>query len=239
MKNIFNHTENKIVYSCFLACLIAITISIFCFTLIILQVNYKINKSIEATLNMIAAYIVTTTDDEYDDIAQQIRHDLILHTNAKQLVQYIPNTATQCLACQREHPSQVYLLAVNTGELYSMDRETPQPSGTISFSSGYDEISQTDLDIVMDGDLNYNTASLTQERDIVSIHRMKTIFCDDCLDKILAVIDGQLITSFVFFSTENNTFYPISNNQTIHSAGCNITSAYDRERKEMQIKYYK
>ena len=86
-----------------------------------------------------------------------------------------------------------------------MNRETPQSSGSISFTGGYDEISQTDLDIVMDGDLNYNIASLTQERDIVSIHRMKTIFCDDCIDKILTTINNQLITSFVLSSDASST----------------------------------
>jgi len=239
MKNIFNNDEENITYSCFLACLATFCICIIYFTLIALQINYKTNKSTEETLNMIAAYIITATDDEYDDITKQIRQDLILHTNTKQFIQYIPNTANQCLTCQMEHPLQVYLLAINTGEVYSVNRETPQPSGSISFTGGYDEISKTNLDIVMDGDLNYNIASLTQEQDIVSIHRMKTIFCDDCIDKILTTINNQLITSFVFFSTENNTFYPITNNQKIQSAGCNITTSYNRESKEMQIKYYK
>ena len=133
----------------------------------------------------------------------------------------------------------MYLLAVNAGNLYSLAPETPQPSGTIRFASGYDEISQTRLNIVRDSYLDYDMLSLRQGNDVVSIHRMKNIFCDDCIDKILSTINGQTITSFVFFSAGDNLFYPVSDEQEMQGDDYTISTSYDIENREMRIKYYK
>lgn len=87
--------------------------------------------------------------------------------------------------------------------------------------------------------MDYDTLSLRQERNVVSIHRMKNIFCDDCIDKILSTIDGQTITSFVFFSAGDNAFYPVSDGQEMQGDDYTISTSYDIENREMKIKYYK
>ncbi len=237
MKNIFKHSEEEITYNCFLACMTSCCICIILFALITLQVNHKINKNTTDLLNMLAAYLATATDDEYNEIAQQIRHDLILHTDAKRLAQYIPNTAEDCPTCQSDYPGQVYLAALNTGELYSMDSETPQPDGTISFSGGYDEISQTSLNIAYGFSPDYDLADLRQKYDTISLHRMKTIFCDDCIDKILAAIEGQRLTSFVIFIPQEQAIYPISEDTKIQSINHTLSIYFDNESKEMKILY--
>ncbi len=56
-------------------------------------------QDIENTLNMIAAYFATATKDEYDEIAQTIRHDLVFSKYDKDmeiLIQYVPNTSKSC-----------------------------------------------------------------------------------------------------------------------------------------------
>ena len=99
------------------------------------------------------------------------------------------------------------------------------------------EISQTSLNIVRDSYLDYDTLSLRQGNDVVSIHRMKNIFCDDCIDKILSTINAQTITSFVFFSASDNVFYPVSDGQEIQGDDYSISVYYDRQDDEMQIQY--
>ncbi len=242
MKRLFDNVNEETYNSCFLACVIVC----FLFSCTILGATYISNrqaaKDRDTMLNMIIAYIATATDDEYDQIAEEIRHDFIFRKwdeRTRQFVQYIPNRAARCCACQRSHQPQMYLLAVNTGNLYAIAPETPQPSGTIRFASGYDEISQTSLNIVRDSYLDYDMLSLRQGNDVVSIHRMKNIFCDDCIDKILSTINGQTITSFVFFSAGDNLFYPVSDGQEMQGDDYTISTSYDIENREMRIKYYK
>ena len=242
MKRLFDNVNEETYNSCFLACVIVC----FLFSCTILGATYISNrqaaKDRDTMLNMIIAYIATATDDEYDQIAEEIRHDFIFRKwdeRTRQFVQYIPNRAARCCACQKERQPQMYLLAVNTGNLYSLAPETPQPSGTIRFAYGYDEISETSLNIVRDSYLDYDTLSLRQGNDVVSIHRMKNIFCDDCIDKILSTINGQTITSFVFFSAGDNLFYPVRDEQEMQGDDYTISTSYDIENREMRIKYYK
>ncbi len=242
MKRLFDNVNEETYNSCFLACVIVC----FLFSCTILGATYISNrqaaKDMNEMSNMIIAYIATATDDEYDQIAEEIRHDFIFRKwdeRTRQFLQYIPNKAAQCRACQFDHPPQMYLLAVNNGGLYNIASETPPPSGSISFSGGYDEISQTRLSIVRDSYLDYDMLSLRQGNDVVSVHRMKNIFCDDCIDKILSTINGQTITSFVFFSASDNAFYPISDGQEMQYDDYTISTSYDIENREMKIKYYK
>ncbi len=58
--------------------------------------NRQYEQDVEETLNMIATYFATATEDEYDEIAQTIRHDLVFSEygrDMKNLIQYIPNTS--------------------------------------------------------------------------------------------------------------------------------------------------
>ena len=188
MKRLFDNVNEETYNSCFLACVIVC----FLFSCIILGATYISNrqaaKDMNEMSNMIIAYIATATDDEYDQIAEEIRHDFIFR---------------------------------------KWDERTRQ----------FVQISQTRLHIVRDSYLDYDTLSLRQERNVVSIHRMKNIFCDDCIDKILSTIDGQTITSFVFFSAGDNVFYPVSDGQEIQGDDYSISVYYDRQDDEMQIQY--
>lgn len=61
--------------------------------------NRQYEQDVEETLNMIATYFATATEDEYDEIAQTIRHDLVFSEygrDMENLIQYIPNTSESC-----------------------------------------------------------------------------------------------------------------------------------------------
>lgn len=211
-------TSKTALQCCVIACIVIVIIN----TTLLLSFNHRIN--------FITACITTATDKEYTQIAQEIRHDLIYHSDIKELIQYIPNTTTDCPTCKDFYPYSVYFLAINTGELYCINTVNKLTGEQFSFSSGYDEISQTKLNII------YNrtcTASINQKLDTISIHRMKTIFCDDCIDKILAVIDLQDITSFVIFIPQEQAFYPISKYTEISLENIAIEIYYDKEMREM------
>lgn len=143
----------------------------------------------------------------------------------------------QCRACQFDHPPQIYLLAVNTGNLYSLARDFSPSPGSLSISGAYDDLSKTSLNIVNDGKQDYIMAYLRQGRDMVSLKRMKTIYCDDCLDKILSTIDGQTITSFVLFSASDETFSPISDGLQMQGEDYALNVNYDVNNNKMQIEY--
>lgn len=234
IKKIFNRIDNEITYSCFFACLITLVICTIFFAVLTLQLNHKINKNTDELFNTITAYITAATDDEYNAIAEQIRHDLLSHSNTNQLIQYIPNTAEDCPTCQEVYEYQMYLLANNTGELYHIDTERRLTGEQMSLSAGYDEISQTQLSILYDHSCIVN---INQKEDIVSLHKMKTIFCDDCIDKILAAIDGQYITSFVIFMPQEQAFYPICEDTEISLENIALEVYFDKENGEMNLVY--
>ena len=108
--------------------------------------NRQYEQDVEETLNMIATYFATATEDEYDEIAQTIRHDLVFSEYGKDmenLIQYIPNTSESCPTCQESYPAQAFLVCVNTGETYSLDvyhtDESPDDEyGGMRLSFGYD-----------------------------------------------------------------------------------------------------
>lgn len=106
-----------------------------------------------------------------------------------------------------------YLLALNTGELYPLVMDTPQPEGTFSHWGGVDELSQSTLWIISDAYLPYNTAYLRQKHTTLSLHRLKNTYCDSCIDKILAAvadIDGDNLVPFLLFTAADTAFYPIN-----------------------------
>ena len=96
MKRLFDNVNEETYNSCFLACVIVC----FLFSCIILGATYISNrqaaKDMNEMSNMIIAYIATATDDEYDQIAEEIRHDFVFRKwdeRTRQFVQYIPNRA--------------------------------------------------------------------------------------------------------------------------------------------------
>lgn len=183
--------------------------------------NYKSEKETEEIFNFLATYLATATDDEYEEIAQEIRHDLVYSAYGQDidnLIEYVPNTSEQC-CLERDDGfiNRMNVIFLNTGEAYGLDvYDTIEPVSVqqgysgICMTSGYDEISESTVSITSDRTEGTATATLDRGRGIVSVHRMKETFCDDCIQKILEVTDGELVSTAVLYDSEERRFYPVT-----------------------------
>lgn len=234
MKHLSRSDKRSIWYGAFIMCMV--TVSICCF--VISVSNYRVsrqnNRDVEEVMNTIGAYMAFATDDEYDEIAKTIRHDLILSKfgqDAEKALQYIPNTSKACRTCMEGYPAQAYLLCNNTGELYSLDlfendEETNGDSGGTKMSFGYDEISETSISITKSLAQKVGTATVQSERGIVSVQRMKSLFCDECIYKILKAAKNQLVEEVVIFDADKKEFYPVSEG-TVKIGNYDLEIEYD------------
>ena len=63
--------------------------------------NHQNQKDMEEFLGTVVTYMATATDDEYEEIAQTIQHDLVYSQygqDVRNLIRYIPNTTDGCIA---------------------------------------------------------------------------------------------------------------------------------------------
>ncbi len=202
-------------------------------------------RDVEDTLNMIATYFATATKDEYDEIAQTIRHDLVFSEygeDIENLIQYIPNTSESCPTCRESYPAQAFLVCVNTGEQYSLDLyhkdENPEEeSGGMRLSFGYDEISKTSIHVTKQQGTKNGYAEIYRGERIISAQKMKSVFCDDCIRAILNTIDGQLLEEVVLFDAEQKTFYPIEDGETLQIGSYGLAVSYDSGDFRIDIEY--
>lgn len=177
------------------------------------------SQGMEELLGTIATYMATATDDEYEEIAQTIRHDLVYSQygqDIENLIRYIPNTADGC-CLERGFPERINLVFLNTGEAYGLEIfdetepiESQRERGGTMITSGYDEISETHLMMMSNPNMDSATASIDRGRGIVSAHKMKTHFCDDCIREILTTVEDEFIDEAVIYDTEGKTFYPVT-----------------------------
>lgn len=207
--------------------------------------NRQYEQDVEETLNMIATYFATATEDEYDEIAQTIRHDLVFSEygrDMENLIQYIPNTSESCPTCQESYPAQAFLVCVNTGETYSLDvyhtDESPDDEyGGMRLSFGYDEISEASIHVTSYPGEQDGYAEIFRGRRIVSAHKMKSVFCDDCIREILNTIDGQLLEEVVLFDAEQKAFYPVKDEETLQIGSYGLAVSYDSGDYRIDIEY--
>ena len=163
----------------------------------------KNNEDLQKVFDTICTYLATATDDEYEEIAQSIRHDLVYSQyseNIENLIQFIPNTADECRLEDVKYPERVNFVFLNTGELYGLDiygqGETPESSensGSTMLTFGYDEISEENLIICKQPGDGTAEVTFSRQRGIVSVQKMKSVFCDDCIKKILQISDEVTI----------------------------------------------
>lgn len=182
-------------------------------------INHKYQQDTEELLRTIASYMITATDDEYEKIAQTIRHDLVYSQygqDIEELIRYIPNTTDTCCLDQDFFLKRMNLVFLNTGELYGIDIydniesvETQKQNNTTLLTAGYDEISEGRIMITAYPAMGRSTVTLDSGRGIVSAQKMKTHFCDDCIQKILSVLEDENIDEIVLYDTMEKKFYPI------------------------------
>lgn len=181
--------------------------------------NHQNQKDMEEFLGIVVTYMATATDDEYEEIAQTIRHDLVYSQygqDVENLIRYIPNTADGC-CLERGLPERINLVFLNTGAAYGLEIfdntepiESQRERGSTMITSGYDEISEAHFMMMSNSNSATATASIDRGRGIVSAHKMKTHFCDDCIREILTIVEDEFIDEAVIYDAEKKTFYPVT-----------------------------
>lgn len=200
------------------------------------RVDRRNAADMEEAINLVMSYLESATNDEYDEIAQTVRHDLVFCNYGEDIdkyIQYIPNTSDVCRACKESYPAQAVLVSLNTGESYSLDLfergiDQEDYQGNTQLTFGFDEISQTSIHITKSLGENEGTAEIKQGNGIVSIHRMKKLFCDDCIEAMLRAIENQAIEELVILDTEKDIFYPIEDETKVQIGNYTLKTQYKK-----------
>ena len=66
---------------------------------------------------------------------------------------------------------------------------------------------------------------------------MKTLFCDDCIRKILETMQHQLIKEFLIYDTEERKFYPIDNAMSMQIGDYSLEIEYKKSDYKIDINY--
>ena len=218
--------KSSLLCGAFIICVCTVLVACGIYHIRVAKANAQAERELYTFLDTVTTYLTSATDDEYDEIAQQLRDDLVLtkyHQNIREYVHDISNTAEGCCAEQGCDSPQLRLVCTNTGELYSLC-ETDEDS--LRFA--YDEISETNAIIKQLTSEDKTVITFAPGKGIVSIHRMKGLFCDNCIDKILAAVDGHRMPEFVLFDPENEVYYAVSEGtQHIGGNGHEIEVRYE------------
>lgn len=232
-------------YGMFIMCVLTVVLSNLSLSLgfrHIAKENAEDAKEVMATIH---AYIASATTDEFDDVSQTLRRDLVFSDFGREkenYIQYIPNTSEICHLYLKTFPDQVYLLGTNTGQLYSLDifadyedPENGEFKGT-SMTGGYDEVSQTSLMIRKMPGEKKGVATLERGRGIVSVQRMKSLYCDDCIRDIMEAVDDGLMPEFVLFAGKTKEFYPVETG-SLQVGDYSLDITYEDHGYEIAVEY--
>ena len=243
-KHLSQSDKRSLLYGYFVIGTLTVAFVVFLIKMNDLRINRRNDAAMEELLNMVISYVESATEDEYDEIAQTIRHDLVFHKYEKDIekyIRYIPNTSEQCRACKGIYPAQAVLVSLNTGESYSLDLfeqgiEPEEYQGNTLLTYGYDEISQTSIHISKSPGENKGLAEIERGNGIVSIHRMKRLFCDDCIRAMLDTVEHQLIGELVICDTKKNTFYPLEDESKAQIGDYALETEYKDGDYEIAVK---
>lgn len=245
-KHLSQSDKRSLLYGYFVIGTLTIAFVVFLIKMNDIRINRRNDEAMEELLNMVTSYVESATGDEYDEIAQTIRHDLVFHKYEKDIekyIRYIPNTSEKCRACKGSYPAQAILISLNTGESYSLDLfeqgiEPEEYQGNMLWTYGYDEISQTSIHISKSPGENKGLAEIERRNGIVSIHRMKKLFCDDCIKAMLDAVENQPIGELVICDTESNVFYPVEDGAEVQIGEYALEMEYKNSNYEISVKSF-
>ena len=244
-RHLSQHDKRALLYGGFMVS--ALTFILISIVVLIgnLWANHQAEKDMEELLGTVATYMATATDDEYEEIAQTIRHDLVYSEygqDVENLIQYVPNTADGCCLEREGYLERINLVFLNTGETYGLDiYQANEPvadqknNGTI-VNFGYDEISESHVTIIKNLSTGTGSAAIDCSRGIVSLHKMKAQFCDDCIREILDVSDNEGMNEAVIYDAEEKTFFPIINGD-LQIGDYSFHTAYEDSTYQIEIEY--
>ena len=186
------------------------------------MMQWRYNKEIgelEDMLYMISSFMATATEDEYQDIADELHHSLVKRTLTEddlKYLEYIPNTAENCPFEATDRAGGPYLVALNTGTFYDLAVYTEEypledkgQYGPYTMDFGYDEVSLTNIFFDFDRDSGTATVELARKNGEISIHRLKDQFCDECIRDLAEILAHKSVMEFVIYDAATDTIYPI------------------------------
>lgn len=244
-QHLSQHDKRSLLYGGFILSAFTLSLCLLSMGINYVYISSQNNKEMEKTIEIICTYLATATEDEYADIAQSIRHDLVISEygqDIEDIIQYIPNSADGC--CLEEGSTEcINLVFVNTGEIYGLEifnrsdpLEQQREDNRIIVNSGYDEISETHIMVIKKPNTDSGTASIDRGRKIVSVHKMKTHFCDACIRKILNATQNEFIGEAVIYDAEENVFYPIKEGE-LQIGEYSLQTIYEDSGYRIEIEY--
>lgn len=218
MTHLSQTDKRSLLYGGFMICMLTCMV----FVAAVAFGNYRADRenaeSMAEVLNTVNTYLATATEDEYEEIVRTIRRDLVFSEYGQEienLIQYIPNTADGCCLERGGFLERVNLLFLNTGEMYGLDLSGAGQNGfgggngySVQLTCGYDEISGSRIYIRKEA--GTGTADLCRETGVVSVHKMKGLFCDECIRKILTAVENEQAGEAVIYDAQAKEFYPVS-----------------------------
>ena len=243
-KHLSQSDKRSLLYGYFMIGSLTIALVLLLIKINNIRIDRKNTEDMEELTNIVTSYVDSATKDEYDKIAQAIRHDLVFDKYEKDMekyIRYIPNTSEKCCACKGIYPAQAVLVSLNTGESYSLDLfekgiEPEEYQGNMLLTFGYDEISQTSIHISKSPGEHKGLAEIERGNGIVSIHRMKKLFCDNCIKAMLDTVENQPIGELVICDTENNVFYPVEDEAKVQIGEYALEIEYKDGDYEIAVK---
>lgn len=245
-KHLSQSDKRSIWYGAFMICMFTIAVTSFWSGLNTKRVNEQNMQDMDEIMRTLTTYLATATDDEYEEIAQTIRHDLIYSQygqDIENLIQYVPNTAEGCCVERDDYPERANLVFLNTGETYGLDifdNSEPIASqrnrGGTMINSGYDEISEAYIRITKNTDRNSGIANIDRGRGIVSAHKMKMHFCDDCIRDILNTVKNEFMDEVVIYDARERKFYPVTEGD-LQIGDYFFHTLYEEGVHEIEIEY--
>lgn len=211
--NLTERDRRDLRYDIFLACLMAITVSVLVFAFFTARNYRKEAEDVEEVLESIYAYMATATEEEYDSIARQIRNDLVIRNYDQEqieLASHIPNTSSKCCIEAFTGYDKPLMFSTNNGNVYTLELEDGIDTDSTNYSFSYDEISETTISIETG---SHVTANITSRKGIVSVQRMKKLFCDDCIEKILTANQNSMVPELIIYDAQNKEFFPIESGE--------------------------
>lgn len=82
-----------------------------------------------------------------------------------------------------------------------------------------------------------NTVELSREYGIVSVHKMKALFCDDCIEDIFKAVEDMRVSEFVIFDAGKKAFYPIDDGMMIWIGDYILECKEKKGDYEITVKY--
>lgn len=174
-------------------------------------------KGLHDFLNTIAVYAANLTDEEFDAVTEELREqlaftDLDADNDIEMYLKYIANTSESCPLEQENYPYRYYLVCTNNGEMKPIDywqAESTEEGSVVELEHMWDEVSETSVSMLTFPNDKETDIGISTGRGTVSAHRMKQVFCDECIARLFDLFEETHLEEFFLFDSKTGDLYPI------------------------------